>query len=198
MRGSVCGICHVIPTGWQGIIPSVDCCFYCDALLVRWENDHFPIPREFGGVDTVPACVTCHDAKDRSVIDDWPADYLLGQVTAMPVETLQLANEVLRGDVDSVYEAVAKLLDDWWSIRPGPRLVLAKMVRVGVAKAHLSAQERKVIEDENEGARRFRLHELNEAIVARMDAGLVELRAKMALLERQRRLLVEARDLELA
>lgn len=174
----------------------MDVCFYCDALLVRWENDHFPIPREFGGVDTVPVCVNCHDLKDRSLIDEWPADYLLGHVTAMPAGTLQLANEVLRGDVDSVYEAVAKLLDDWWSIRPGPRLVLAKMVRVGVAKAHVSAQERRGIEDGIEEVRRVRLHELNAAIVASTDAGLIEVRAKMALLERQRRLLIEAREME--
>jgi hypothetical protein len=51
-----------------------DCqkCFYCDtALSPRHEHDHFPIPARNGGRHTVPACINCHDMKDRVPLDDW-------------------------------------------------------------------------------------------------------------------------------
>ncbi len=42
-------------------------CFYCDATLYsdRLEYDHAPIPKMLGGTFTVPACLDCHDIKDR-------------------------------------------------------------------------------------------------------------------------------------
>jgi hypothetical protein len=46
----------------------LDCetCFYCGRLVSpRHEHDHFPIPRRAGGIATVPACINCHDLKDR-------------------------------------------------------------------------------------------------------------------------------------
>lgn len=48
-------------------------CFYCrGALSPRHEHDHMPIPKEARGVRTVPACVNCHDLKDRVPVDRWP------------------------------------------------------------------------------------------------------------------------------
>lgn len=54
-------------------------CFYCDAPLSdgRIEWDHFPIPKEAGGKDTVPTCLTCHDMKDRYLLESWNASSVL-------------------------------------------------------------------------------------------------------------------------
>lgn len=52
----------------------LDCetCFYCGRLVSpRHEHDHFPIPRLAGGIATVPACINCHDLKDRFPIGNW-------------------------------------------------------------------------------------------------------------------------------
>ena len=48
-------------------------CFYCGALISRGEVelDHFPIPESCGGIQTVPACRTCHDMKDRFSLESW-------------------------------------------------------------------------------------------------------------------------------
>jgi hypothetical protein len=40
------------------------------------EDDHFPIPKRAGGTEVVPACITCHDMKDRFPQEDWPKKLL--------------------------------------------------------------------------------------------------------------------------
>lgn len=49
-------------------------CFYCDTLISNnsGSGDHFPIPKDCGGKTTVPACLSCHDMKDRFKLNDWP------------------------------------------------------------------------------------------------------------------------------
>src|SRR5579859_6223949 len=50
-----------------------DRCFYCDMpLSTRFEADHFPWPAQTGNTMLVPACVNCHDLKDRVPFEDWP------------------------------------------------------------------------------------------------------------------------------
>ena len=48
-------------------------CHYCTAPLTEYnrEDDHFPISKRHGGEDTVPACRTCHDMKDRWSLKNW-------------------------------------------------------------------------------------------------------------------------------
>jgi hypothetical protein len=47
-------------------------CFYCKAVLSpNHEHDHFPVPDRHGGTLTVPACLNCHDLKDRIPLGDW-------------------------------------------------------------------------------------------------------------------------------
>jgi hypothetical protein len=60
--------------GRSGIeCPGCTECFFCGAALSsRHEHDHFPLPFEDGGKRTVPACVNCHDLKDRIPLDCWP------------------------------------------------------------------------------------------------------------------------------
>ena len=51
-------------------------CFYCGAPLVvgSYQLDHFPIPARNGGKTTVPACLPCHDMKDRLLFEQWPSE----------------------------------------------------------------------------------------------------------------------------
>lgn len=48
-------------------------CFYCDKPILSdlVERDHAPIAQRHGGTDTVPACVPCHDLKDRLPLSAW-------------------------------------------------------------------------------------------------------------------------------
>jgi len=60
-------------------------CFYCGGLVSeRCEHDHFPIPERNGGTDTVPACVSCHDMKDRYTLDDWSTEWLQIVISDLP------------------------------------------------------------------------------------------------------------------
>ena len=52
-------------------------CFFCRQYATRLEYDHFPIPYQFGGKLVVPACLTCHDLKDRKDLIDWPAEAIV-------------------------------------------------------------------------------------------------------------------------
>lgn len=49
-------------------------CFYCGITFSTArsaEGDHFPTPKRFGGLSTVPACRTCHEAKDNIGLKNW-------------------------------------------------------------------------------------------------------------------------------
>lgn len=61
-------------------------CFYCGALVAKndREYDHFPVPREAGGVDVVCSCRTCHSMKDRFTLDSWPAEWISAIVAQFP------------------------------------------------------------------------------------------------------------------
>jgi len=69
-------------------------CFYCFASLSKYnkENDHFPVPYDCGGTQTIPACVTCHDMKDRFPIDRWTIETW----TELMVEFDKLRSRTLR------------------------------------------------------------------------------------------------------
>jgi hypothetical protein len=60
-------------------------CFYCDGFVPKgWggrERDHFPVPREAGGVSTVVSCYSCHHMKDRIRFYEWPLEWV-GRVFA--------------------------------------------------------------------------------------------------------------------
>jgi hypothetical protein len=52
-------------------------CFYCHGLVAgNGVGDHFPIPKNCGGTETVPCCSSCHDMKDRFALDNWPAEWM--------------------------------------------------------------------------------------------------------------------------
>lgn len=74
-------------------LPCCAYCHYCDAPLPRrHEHDHFPIPKAAGGEDTVPACMNCHEMKDRVPFEQWPptfaANGLLELLGGLPTRVL--------------------------------------------------------------------------------------------------------------
>jgi hypothetical protein len=66
-----------------------DCCLYCSSTG-PFQLDHFPIPAEFGGTETVRACLHCHNMKDRvseSIANDYMwscSDEVLNTVLTPP------------------------------------------------------------------------------------------------------------------
>lgn len=38
-------------------------------------GDHFPVPADCGGTQTVDCCESCHDMKDRFSFDKWPVEW---------------------------------------------------------------------------------------------------------------------------
>lgn len=59
-------------------------CFYCGETVTRIERDHAPIPKRHGGKDLVDACLTCHDMKDRTLLNDWPDDWIQAVMHDIP------------------------------------------------------------------------------------------------------------------
>ena len=59
-------------------------CFYCGALTNDKGGDHFPIPENCGGKETVPCCESCHDMKDRYSLDNWPHEWVSIIIEDMP------------------------------------------------------------------------------------------------------------------
>ncbi len=53
-------------------------CFYCDVPIPRsrLEMDHMPVPDRCGGDSLVPACIVCHDLKDRVSLLHLPVEFL--------------------------------------------------------------------------------------------------------------------------
>lgn len=73
-------------------VPGLRDVLYCNRFLSpRHEHDHFPLPRRAGGIATVPACIDCHDLKDRYPNFAWPV-YLLGSIFkgSEPLHAMQL------------------------------------------------------------------------------------------------------------
>lgn len=52
-------------------------CFYCGCLISKpVQFDHYPIPADCGGKEVVPCCLSCHDMKDRFLLEDWPSPWM--------------------------------------------------------------------------------------------------------------------------
>lgn len=51
-------------------------CLFCDAVVVKGERHHFPIPKRHGGQETHLVCVNCHDLADRYKLEGMPIEML--------------------------------------------------------------------------------------------------------------------------
>lgn len=110
-------------------------CAYCDAPLpTRYELDHFPIPARLGGRSTLPACMNCHDLKDRTPLEEWPLD-AMRLFLAVPMRAIAIALEVVAGHRRCLATDLFDLLDEWESVPPHARTILAKITRMVVAVA---------------------------------------------------------------
>lgn len=62
-------------------------CFYCDCLVNKraaHTGDHFPIPADCGGTQTVDCCESCHDMKDRFSLQNWPIEWTAKIIADFP------------------------------------------------------------------------------------------------------------------
>jgi hypothetical protein len=66
------------------IIMKLKTCFYCGERVTRIERDHAPIPKRHNGQDMVDACLACHDMKDRTLLNDWPDDWIATVMEDIP------------------------------------------------------------------------------------------------------------------
>ena len=78
-------------------------CFYCESLLSKHnvEYDHFPIPTKVGGKKTVLICASCHDMKDRFMLEDWPDSWVEKTIDDFPKfsrETRLLLARIIKYD----------------------------------------------------------------------------------------------------
>lgn len=102
-------------------------CHYCDApLSPRHEHDHFPIPRQAQGTETVPVCLNCHDLKDRVSLDAWPGISAVTGFAWVFRQALEMEVAVLpTGSPDGLL----RLVQERWSSAPtAARLVLGKLL----------------------------------------------------------------------
>jgi hypothetical protein len=109
-------------------------CHYCDASVVRVEEDHFPIPREAGGTRTVSACGNCHDLKDRQTLDQFPEGSLRAVAAELQgpevahrlvfMSMLFVAARTVPDDLDVTVQAVEK---EWHLLSRETRIVAGKV-----------------------------------------------------------------------
>lgn len=103
-------------------LPCCEFCHYCDAPLVRrHEHDHFPIPKAAGGTEMVPACMNCHEMKDRMPLEQWNPTFLvtgLLEILGGQPQCFLSPYEIVDGVTD--YKAV------WPNLSHAGRLVYAK------------------------------------------------------------------------
>ena len=91
-----------------------DCCYICSRPLHgKGEMDHFPVPKSAGGKLMLPACINCHNDKDRVRIINW--------------------------DASAAFATMAGL---WSKADAGERLLLAKMFHV-MSQAKVSHDKQK-------------------------------------------------------
>lgn len=114
-------------------------CWYCAApLSKRHEHDHFPTPRSAAGASVVPACLNCHDMKDRIPLLDWP----IGALEDLCADDIGRRIMVVLGATDAAddprswLDAGAELdgllgdRDTWWpTVNAMTRLLYAKVRR---------------------------------------------------------------------
>lgn len=108
-------------------------CHYCMQRTIRHEHDHFPIPQECGGTETVPTCINCHDLKDRGSLDDWDATFAItGLTNLIYVGILQVPpnGAISKADVEGLLRDIGDHQAVWGHMSPAGRLVYARFRRV--------------------------------------------------------------------
>ena len=105
--------------------------------------DHFPVPVKQGGTEVVPACISCHDLKDRVPVLYWSVEERedafeqVGFLLAVTGVTAEVAAKKFRkGDDLSPIVLILEMLrfedveESWSWLRLPARLFAAKMLRM--------------------------------------------------------------------
>jgi len=108
-------------------------CFYCDDELGRHEHDHFPVPRSAGGTQTVPACLDCHDHKDRISLNNWDLNGAIAAVHGL-IQGVELEHysglrdkALLTALWNDPLLREAAVLDRWSTLTPVARVLYGKL-----------------------------------------------------------------------
>lgn len=97
-------------------------CFYCDAYLARrHDHDHFPVPTCCNGTETVPACLNCHELKDRIPLEHWPVNLYGAALVELTAQGMATADP--HGAVEQLGDVVGR----WETLRQPGRLLYAKL-----------------------------------------------------------------------
>lgn len=111
-----------------GFIFPVDACLYCGSTGPS-QQDHFPIPAELDGKETVRACLQCHNMKDRlsdAFAMDWMrSDEEICQQAEVTVEEAAF----LFGRASLLPPAVQALIDDIRDFPPPIRVMIGRRIR---------------------------------------------------------------------
>lgn len=88
----------------------LETCFYCDCVFSTSHSawgDHFPVPRRNGGIETVPCCKTCHDAKDNISLENWTVQMMVDVINDFP--KMSRSTRLFLGRVASVVSDINEL-----------------------------------------------------------------------------------------
>lgn len=97
-----------------------DCstCHYCGLYVAtRHEHDHFPVPKARGGTEVVPACLNCHELKDRTPFYQWHPDLAAQGVTEL-LSILSVSEHVGSAEPAVLVRAVGDHRQYWdgWTV----------------------------------------------------------------------------------
>lgn len=113
---------------------SCETCYYCDGYLPpRHEHDHFPVPASLRGTATVPACMNCHEWKDRAPLAVWPMNMhgealyeVLASIDCAPLAGMESTSPLLK----AVLKGVGDYRKRWADWSPWARLFYAKLTNL--------------------------------------------------------------------
>lgn len=96
-------------------------CFYCEMpLAFRHEHDHFPVPANAGGSETVATCMNCHELKDRTPFRHHVA-------FGNGIAELVFVCGVTSDDPYQIVSQVGDYRQHWRQLSPIGRIVYAKL-----------------------------------------------------------------------
>jgi hypothetical protein len=111
-------------------------CFYCDRKLDHHhQHDHFPVPRVALGTTVVPACLDCHDLKDRFMVTSWPLEAYVEAVQGL-IQDVNLPDLASAAeDCEEWFASEPSLRDEaiierWATLSPLARVLYGK-IRAG-------------------------------------------------------------------
>lgn len=103
-------------------------CFYCDRQLDVHQHDHCPIPKRAGGTDVVPACLVCHDLKDRIPLHCWDVDAMHAAFDELFLDKLHSMKNLPWEEVlDRLNSDLSDFVQNWAQLSPLARVLLAKL-----------------------------------------------------------------------